>query len=180
MLLNRPVYRSSDAGGYNREALRMDNRRTFLKLGLSACAAGAISLPTSARGIVVPPYYKAVFDERFKDACTFAAAASQRGIPTGAIRGDITNLFYSDLDLRWKQGPVLLTGYTTPASLFCLDLLARDRGMRVSHCVSQPGVAAALSVLDGAQPMHFASETPAQESSALIFWIIAPNSRIEA
>jgi hypothetical protein len=96
-------------------------------------------------------YYKAVFDERFPDACAFAAGAAERGIPTAAIRGDVTNLFFDDLDLRWKQGPVLLAGYTTPASLFCLDLLARDRGMRLRHCVTKPGL------------------------PALVFWIIAPN-----
>ena len=97
----------------------------------------------------VVPYYKAVFDERFGDPCAFAAGAAERGIPTVAIRGDITKLFFDDLDLRWKQGPVLLAGYTTPASLFCLDLLARDRGMRVRHCVTGPSVEAALGVLDG-------------------------------
>ena len=132
----------------------MASRRTFLKVGMGACAAGAMSLPTSARGIAAPPYYKVVFDERFDEARAFAAVAAERGIPTAAIRGDITSLFFNDLDLRWKQGPVLLAGYTTPASLFCLDLLARDRGMRVSHCV----------------PLQSHSSDPA----ALVFWIIRP------
>jgi len=134
----------------------MDNRRTFLKLGLSACAAGAMSIPASARGIAAPPYYKMVFDERFDEARAFATAAMERGIPTAAIRGDITKLFFEDLDLRWKQGPVVLAGYTTQASLFCLDLLARDRGMRVSHRTTSPA--------------------QSREASALVFWIIAPKN----
>ncbi len=53
--------------------------------------------------------------------------ATAREIRTVAICGDITSLYVDDLDLRWKQGPVWLTGLTTPASLFYLDLLARDR-----------------------------------------------------
>ncbi len=152
----------------------MASRRAFLKAAAGACATGAIIRPSWAHGIAVPHYYKVVFDERFEDACAFASDASARRIPTAAIRGDITSLFYNDLDLRWKQGPVSLAGYTTAASLFCLDLLARDRGMRVRHCVAQP-VEAALSVLDGAQPMQCALRMPSKDPSALIFWIIAPN-----
>ena len=129
------------------------NRRVFLKSGIAACSAGALLRPVSAKGPVIP-FYKAVFDERFEEARVFAADADARNIPTAAIRGDITRLFFDDLDLRWKQGPVWLTGLTTPESLFCLDLLARDRGMRLRHCVTKPS-----------------------GPSDLVFWIIAPNSR---
>ena len=128
----------------------MASRRTFLKAGLGVYAAGAVIPAVSSRTVAVP-YYKAVFDERFEEPRAFAAGAAERGIPAAAIRGDITSLFYDDLDLRWKQGPVLLAGYTTRASLFCLDLLARDRGMRVSYC-------------DESDP------------SGLVFWVIAPKA----
>ncbi len=131
----------------------MASRRTFLKAALGVSAMGAIGSIVSGYTRAVP-YYKFVFDQRFDDACAFAAAAAERGIPTAAIRGDVTRLFFHDLDLRWKQGPVSLAGYTTRASLFCLDLLARDRGMRVRHCAAKPGV-----------------------SADLVFWIIAPNAR---
>jgi hypothetical protein len=155
------------------------SRRTFLKFGLGACTAGAMILPASSQARVVS-YYKAVFDERFGYPCAFAAGAAERGIPTVAIRGDITNLFFDDLDLRWKQGPVPLAGYTTPASLFCLDLLARDRGMRVKHCVTKPGLEAALGVLDGALPRQCTTHLPSSDSSVLVFWIIAPNAHASA
>jgi len=146
------------------------SRRGFLKFGLSACAAGGLIRPVPSQACVVP-YYKAVFDERFEGPRAFAAGAAERRLPTAAIRGDVTSLFFDDLDLRWKQGPVLLAGYTTPASLFCLDLLARDRGMLVSHCVPNPSVPAALGVLDGALPRCVTAPLP---SSGLVFWIIAP------
>src|SRR5690348_8093514 len=103
-------------------------RRTFLKCSIGA--AGAIVCPISLRGAAVP-YYKAVFDERFEEPRRFAVEVAARHIPTVPIRGDITSLFFDDLDCRWRQGPIQLTGLTTPASLFCLDLLARDRGMRL-------------------------------------------------
>ena len=154
-------------------------RRTFLKLGLGVCTAGSLSLPVSAQARVVP-YYRAVFDERFGESCAFAAGAAERRIPTAAIRGDITNLFFEHLDRRWKQGPVPLAGYTTPASLFCLDLLARDRGMRVRHCVAKPGVDAALGVLDGDLPRQCKTHVPSGDPSVLVFWIIAPKAHASA
>jgi hypothetical protein len=160
--------------------MKKSSRRIFLKCGLGACSAGALLRPLSAQNPIVP-YYKAVFDERFEDARGFAAEATARAIPTVAIRGDITSLFFGDLDLRWKQGPIWLTGLTTPASLFCLHLLARDRGMRLCHCLTKPSIEAALGVLDGALPrgrtlMHL----PSNDSDDLVFWIIAPSARASA
>ena len=156
------------------------NRRIFLKCGLGACSAGAFIRQLAAQNPVLP-YYRAVFDERFEDARAFAAEAAARAIRTAAIRGDVTNLFFTDLDLRWKQGPVWLIGLTTPASLFCLDLLARDRRMRLRLVRTKPDRAGILRVLDGALPrshmsLHLASSDPAR----LVLWIIAPTASASA
>ena len=130
--------------------MRQCSRRIFLKCGLGACSASALIPPLSARPVM--PYYKAVFDERFEEARAFATQAIARATPTVAIRGDVTNLFFNDLDLRWKLGPVWLIGFTTSASLFCLHVLARDRGMRLRFCRVKPNMKAVLGVLDGALP----------------------------
>jgi hypothetical protein len=152
----------------------MASRRRFLQFSLGACAAFGHTYGQSR----VPPYYKAIFDERFPAPCAFAAGATERRIPTAPIRWDITRLFFDDLDLRWKQGPVLLAGFTTPASLFCLDLLARDRGMRLSHCEAQPSVERALAVLDADPPQRsMTTPLPSGGPSLLVFWIIRPNTR---
>jgi hypothetical protein len=161
----------------------MASRRSFLKCSVGACASGhvygMIGLVSGPARIV--SCYKAVYDERFDGPCAFAAGAAERHIPMAPIRGDITSLFFDDLDLRWKRGPVLLAGYTTPASLFCLDLLARDRGMRVSHCVTQPSVEAALGALDAAPPWRSMSmPLPSSDPSLLVFWIIAPSTSASA
>jgi hypothetical protein len=153
------------------------SRRGFLKCGMGACSAAALIHSTSAQKPVVP-YYKAVFDERFEDARAFAIEATARNIPAAAIRGDVTSLFFNDLDLRWKQGPVWLTGLTTPSSLFCLDLLARDRGMRLHYYRAKPRIEAVLDVLDGALPRRSRmTHLPACAPSDLVFWILAPNAR---
>jgi hypothetical protein len=161
--------------------VRAASRRTFLKSGMAACAAGAMTGPVSAPGRVVPYYYKAVFDNRFHEPRLFAAEAAARRIPTAAIQGNVTNLFFDDLDLRWKQGPVRLTGLTTPAALFCLDLLARDRGMRVTHRVTNPGVETALEVLDNVLPRRaMITSSRSSNASELVFWVIAPSPRPSA
>ncbi len=159
--------------------MRQCSRRIFLKCGLSACSASALVRPLSARSFM--PYYKAVFDERFEEARAFATQATALATRTVAIRGDVTNLFFNDLALRWKLGPVWLIGFTTPASLFCLHLLARYRGMRLRFCRTKPNMNAALGVLDGALPrdrmrMHLPSSAP----SDLVLWIIAPSARASA
>lgn len=150
----------------------------FLRSSLGACAAGALFDPVPGRSGVAA-YYKAIFDERFGHARAFAGAAAQRGIETASIRGDITRLFFDDLDLRWKQGPVRLAGYTTEASLFCLDLLARDRCMRVSYRAAEPALEEALVVLDGALPSRGMTEpSPAGGPSVLVVWIIEAKPRL--
>ncbi len=159
--------------------MRQCSRRIFLKCGLGACSASALIPPLSARPVT--PYYKAVFDERFKEARAFATQAIARATPTAAIRGDVTNLFFNDLDLRWKLGPVGLIGFTTSASLFCLHLLARDRGMHLRFCRTNPNMKAVLGVLDGVltrdrMTMHLPSSNP----SDLVLWIIAPSARASA
>ena len=160
--------------------MRKPSRRGFLISGLGACSASALIRHISTQNAVTP-YYKAVFDERFADARGFAAEANARDIPTAAIGGDVTRLFFDDLDLRWKQGPVWLTGLTTPASLFCLDLLARDRGMRLDYYLVKPSVEAVRHVLNGARPRGSRmTHLPASDPCDLVFWIIRPSARASA
>lgn len=84
--------------------------------------------------------YKLIFDERFPESRDFGAQAGRLHSSTHAIRGDVTDLWYNDLDLRWRAGPAPIAGMTTGDSLFCLERLAWDRGMRVvfraeHHCL---------------------------------------------
>lgn len=131
--------------------MRQCSSRIFLKCGLGDCPASALIPPLPARPVM--PYYKAVFDERFQEARAFATQATARVTPTVAICGDVTNLFFIDLDPRWKLGPVWLIGLTTSPSLFCPHLLARDR-----------------------MKTHSASS----DASDLVLWIIAPSAGASA
>ncbi len=117
----------------------MTNRREFLHMGVAA-----LSLPLAARagasaGIFgggeeqsTEPLYKILFDERYSACARFAEEIERRGLATHAIRADITKLWYDDLYHRWKRGPAAIAGMTAPGAIFCLEMLARDAGMRVA------------------------------------------------
>ncbi|MBI4266417.1 MAG: hypothetical protein HY657_18755 [Acidobacteria bacterium] len=115
----------------------MASRREFLQLALAASA-----VPLAARGVLAAPagwadestaptpLYAVVFDERYPASRAFAGEAKRLGLSTRGIGGDVTRLWFDDLDRRWRQEPAAIAGLTTYGALFCLDVLARDYGMR--------------------------------------------------
>jgi hypothetical protein len=89
------------------------------------------------------PLYKVIFDQRFPASRDFADEAQTLGLPVHGIEGDITDVWFHDLSLRWKQEPVAIAGLTAHGPLFCLERLAWDHRMRVvfrgRHSVSPDG-----------------------------------------
>ena len=91
----------------------MASRREFLQIGVAALA-----IPISARAGLKPaksgltgesaptPLYKVIFDERFPASRAFAIEVKKLGAPTYGIKGDITDLWFNDLDARWKKEPM--------------------------------------------------------------------------
>jgi hypothetical protein len=118
----------------------MASRREFLQIGVAALA-----LPISARTGLTPavsglanqsvptPLYKVVFDQRFLSSRAFAGEVKRLGGPVFGIKGDITDLWFHDLDARWKREPIGIAGLTEHGPLFCLERLAWDHGMRVVY-----------------------------------------------
>lgn len=116
----------------------MASRREFLQVGIAALAlpisahaalAPAAAAADSARPVI--PLYKVVFDERFPASVAFGTEARNLGLLTHSIRGDITDLWFYELDAQWKKKPVAVAGLTAQGALFCLERLAWDHGMRV-------------------------------------------------
>jgi hypothetical protein len=134
----------------------MASRREFLQAGIAVSllpvAASATALPNPS-----PRYYKVIFDQRFPASVAFGEEWNARGAAVHAIQGDITDLWFHDLDRQWKKRPVAIAGLTAHGPLFCLERLAWDHGMRVISRVEQ-----AAQDADG-QP--------------LISWVIAPKER---
>jgi hypothetical protein len=124
------------------------NRRDFavragavaVSLGI-ARGAGALALPaanaTAIRGRLP---YKILFDERFEASRSFAAGAQRLGCPIQSIAGDVTALWFDELQPSWARGEGTIIGMTTHTSLFCLEQLARDHWMRVTARIEhRPG-----------------------------------------
>ena len=116
----------------------MSTRREVIAAGLAAAAplapAGAALAKAAAPAKAAPPepaIYKAIYDDRFPTGERFAAGAIARGWAVTAIQGDVTAVWFHDLSLRWKKGAAAIAGATTESSLWVLDMLARDVGMRV-------------------------------------------------
>jgi hypothetical protein len=107
------------------------NRRGFIGAGGVALAFAAAPMSWAVSRDSLTPY-RAIYDERFDAARAFAAEALDHGWVTKAIRGDVTKVWFRELAPRWRLGPAAITGVTTPQTLFVLERLAWDVGMRVT------------------------------------------------
>lgn len=110
----------------------MTSRREFLAGSIaSTLLAGLGCTPASRAATTRTPLYKAVYDERYAEALQFASEISALGVATVAMRGDITDLWFNDLDRHWRKEPAAVAGLTTESALFCLERLAWDHRLRV-------------------------------------------------
>jgi hypothetical protein len=138
----------------------MASRREFLQAGIAASllpavvpAAGSASKDSEAPA----SFYKVILDERFPASVAFGAEWKASGAAVHAIRGDITDLWFHDLDRQWKKQPVPIAGLTAHGPLFCLERIAWDHGMRVVSRIEQ--------------------KSRDQDGEPLISWVIAPKDR---
>jgi hypothetical protein len=93
---------------------------------MGALAAGtAAAAPFSAAGMIVA-------DRRIAASGAFATEAARSGGRIAWIDGDITDLWYDDLDPLWRREKSIVSGLTEYGAFFCLERLAMDRGLRVA------------------------------------------------
>jgi hypothetical protein len=134
------------------------SRREFLQAGIAASLLPfAVAAPGEGApaGGALPPLYRVLYDERFPESVAYARAAAGRGAVVTGFAGDITEFWYRDLSLRWREEPVAIAGMTTHGPLFCLERWAWDHGLRVVARVEQASAA----------------------DEGLIAWVIAPVRR---
>jgi hypothetical protein len=157
----------------------MPNRREFLQGGIAVSLLPLLS--RKGFSAAAPRAFdKVIFDQRFPKALDFALQAREAGLDCVAIEGDITHLYFYDLSLRWNRGPTTIAGLSTKASLFCLEILARDRGMRLAYMAdvldSEPVPDIPFDV--GDRKTTAMCVTPmciiGDERERLVVWVIAP------
>jgi hypothetical protein len=130
------------------------NRRQFLQSGMTLALLPALPCvrtlapPGSAETAGRPERF--IFDNRFAEARSMAAQMAERGIPLAETSGDLTDLWFHDLDLQWREAPKFLAGITTHQNLFVLETLAADWRMavvhRVEHSVRHESLGETLSI----------------------------------
>jgi hypothetical protein len=174
----------------------MTNRRQFLRIGLAAGALplasrAALATGAPAASTRTPPagaaeqgsvaLYKVVYDSRFAESVAFAQRAAALGLPVHGIEGDITSLWFHELDQRWRRGeqagsPVAVAGLTAHGALFCLERLAWDQRMRVvfraEHTPTSNGslehrLSGPLAMLDASAAAMTAESWPASMADVL-------------
>ena len=87
---------------------------------------------TSALATTTDENCLVVADTRIAASRDFAAQAMHHSERVAWIEGDITGLWYEELDARWRDEKTAVTGLTEYCVFFCLERLAMDRGLRVA------------------------------------------------
>ena len=115
----------------------MIDRRLFIRSGVALASAlaiwprqGGAEVRASAASLDSAQPSLALVDRHLAGSADFAAAARSRGLRTLEFTRDVAGLWMRELEPRLRLGPVAFAGYTSAATLFCLDLLARDYGAR--------------------------------------------------
>ena len=110
--------------------------------GASLATLAALPLPVVLAAPSRPELEAAslvVVDHGLDSAASFAAAAAADGHTVLGFGRDVAALWMSAIEPRLRAGPVAIAGHTSAATLFCLDLLARDYGARTVQSVATGG-----------------------------------------
>jgi len=97
-------------------------------------------------------------DRHLDGSAQFAADAGARGVRTFEFTRDVAEVWMRELEPRLRAGPVAIAGYTSAATLFCLDILARDFG---ACTVQRVDAGAAVYFLISQSPGRRAALAPA-------------------
>jgi hypothetical protein len=137
----------------------MVDRRSFITSTIAFATTVAVGNDAQAGSIAAPPADTllaptesgvALVDRSLGGGAAFAAAARARGLVTLEFTADVARLWMHELEPRLRSEPTTIAGYTSDATWFCLDLLARDFGARtVQHVAETDAVTFVISQTPG-------------------------------
>ena len=110
----------------------MIDRRVFIH-GAAGLAAALVGVPRGSSARPAAAAFGAapdvvIVDRNLDGSSFFAADARARGITPYEFSSDAAGVWMRELEPRLRTRPVAIEGYTSAATLFCLELLARDYG----------------------------------------------------
>jgi hypothetical protein len=112
----------------------LDRRMFFQGVGAVIAALAGGPLGAASRRAARPSAAVsdvALVDRNLDGSVSFAAAAHARGTALLEFSSDAGGVWMRELEPRLRAGSVAIEGFTSVATLFCLELLARDYGARV-------------------------------------------------
>ena len=116
------------------------SRRDFLQASAAAFAVPLLAGGSAAAwaDTLLPSvpghdFYKVLFDLESPAAVAFGRRAVALQLPAVEVGREVTSLWYDDLYHRWQERPAAIAGLTVPHVAFCLQILARDVGMRLMY-----------------------------------------------
>ena len=135
----------------------MIDRRRFMQSSVALGVAVATWFASGSRTSAVGRPAIAVVDRQLAGSAAFLAERRSRGLATLEFTGDVAGLWMRELEPRLRLGPVVIEGYTSAATEFCLDFLARDYGARTVH---RAETGAAVTWLLSSSPARRAALVP--------------------
>ena len=167
----------------------MPNRREFLQTGavVSAIALNGV-LPANGAAIGERPSVPlrwALYDDRYAEGRSFAAAAGAQGITTRSLDdGDITRFWYEELDVLCRREPAAIAGLTQFGPMLVIEQLAAEARMsltlrgehrfaRLTTALRAPGP----SIIHYYTPLVVAQGQGASLDGPLYSWVVAPRER---
>jgi hypothetical protein len=113
----------------------MLDRRTFVQSSAALAAALTVWPPAASARVdeiaSVASARLAIVDTGLQGSRSFVARIRANGRRPFEFASDVAGVWMRELEPRLRLGPVAIAGYTSAATLFCLDLLARDYGARI-------------------------------------------------
>ena len=171
----------------------MASRRAFVIGGaaLATLAAAPLSVALAGTRLARPSRtFRAdallvVMDHGLAQAAAFAADAEASGYRALGFVSDVAASWMNEIEPRLRAGPVAIAGLTSAATLFCIELLARDYGAHPLRRIEHPrGSVPRFEPLLAAGPPR-ASLPPfvqvaaprAGAAPAVFSWLIATDAR---
>ncbi len=117
----------------------MITRREFL--GTSACAASCALVAGDSRTRTLSltrMVHTVVVDTRSVQSREFGRELGHYGATVRPFAGDVTALWFDHLEPLWRQTRAAVAGLTRYSTLFCLERLSWDHGLRVVYRAQHP------------------------------------------
>lgn len=118
----------------------MVTRRSFIHSSLASALAAGSAAPALAGLAGADRASRSlsafIVDASLAASRELAVLAEHAGAPLRVIDSDPGRLWMHEIEPRWRLGPEPLAGFTSGATLFCLQVLARQYGLDVVYRIA--------------------------------------------